>query len=441
MQVSLTATSGLERRLEVAVPATEVASEVEQRLKNISRTARLKGFRPGKAPITVVRKQFGEQVHADVVSDLIRSTFAKAVSQEKLTPAGGPRIEPITMGPGTELKYAAIFEVLPEVKLKPFDSIGIERPSATVTEDDINAMIESMRRQKPVFTVVERPAQDTDRVTIDFTGQIDGQPFEGGEGRDVSVIIGSRQALIELEEGLKGASAGENRALSLSFPADSPNKAIAGKTAQLQVTIKQVEQQSLPEVDDEFCRAYGVEEGGVEALRGEVRKSMEREMADVIRNRVRGQVMDALYQENTFDVPRSLVDEQVQRLQLDAARRIGAKDVSQVPARELFEDQARRRAALGLLMGQIVQTEGIKLNRDRVQTRLDDLVASYPNPDETRRAYLQNADAMRQVESVVLEDQIVDWIVDHARVTDKPMTFKDLTGFGQNVEQKSEIHT
>jgi trigger factor len=441
MQVSLTATSGLERRLEVAVPATEVATEVEQRLKNISRTARLKGFRPGKAPITFVRKQFGEQVHADVVSDLIRSTFAKAVSQEKLSPAGGPRIEPITMEPGTELKYAAIFEVLPEVKVKPFDSIGIERPSATVTEDDINAMIESMRRQKPVFTAVERPAQDTDRVTIDFTGQIDGQPFEGGEGRDVSVVIGSRQALVELEEGLKGASAGENRTPSLSFPADSPNKAIAGKTAQLQVTIKQVEQQSLPEVDDEFCRAYGVEEGGVDALRTEVRKSMEREMTDVIRNRVRGQVMDALYQENTFEVPRSLVDEQVQRLQLDAARRIGAKDVSQVPARELFEEQARRRAALGFLMGQIVQAEGIKLNRERVQTRLDDLVASYPNPDEARRAYLQNADAMRQVESVVLEDQIVDWIVDHARVTDKPMTFKDLTGFGQNVEQKSETHT
>src|SRR5215472_13879251 len=172
MQVSLTATGGLERRLEVAVPASEVATEVEQRLKNISRTARLKGFRPGKAPLPVVRKQFGEQVHADVVSDLIRSSFAEALSQEKLTPAGGPRIEPITMGPGTELKYAAIFEVLPEIKIQPLDSVAIERPAAEVTEEDINAMIESMRRQKPVFTSVERPVQDTDRVTIDFDGKI-----------------------------------------------------------------------------------------------------------------------------------------------------------------------------------------------------------------------------------------------------------------------------
>ena len=441
MQVSLTATSGLERRLEVAVPATEISTAVEQRLKTISRTARLKGFRPGKAPITVVRKQFGEQVHAEVIQDLMRSSFAEALSQEKLTPAGGPRIEPIAMGPGSELKYAAIFEVLPEIKIKPFDSMPVERPSATVTEDDINAMIESMRRQRPVFTAVERPAQDTDRVTIDFDGSIDGQPFEGGQGRDVPVVIGSRQSLAELEEGLKGATTGEKRSVSLSFPADSPNKSIAGKTAQLEVTIKQVEQQALPEVDEEFCRAYGVEEGGIDALRTEVRKSMERELGDVIRNRVRGQVMDALYRENTFEVPRALIDEQVQRLQVDAARRIGAKDASQVPAREVFEDQARRRAALGLLMGQIVQTEGVKIDRERVQTRLNDLVAQYPNPDEARRAYIQNADAMRQVESVVLEDQVVDWIVDHARVTDKPMTFKDLTGFGQNIEQHSETNT
>jgi trigger factor len=441
MQVSLTATSGLERRLEVAVPATEVSTEVEQRLKSISRTARLKGFRPGKAPITVVRKQFGEQVHAEVIQDLMRSSFAQALSQERLTPAGGPRIEPIAMGPGTELKYAAIFEVLPEIKIKPFDSMPVERPSATVTDDDINAMIESMRRQRPVFTAVERPAQATDRVTIDFDGSIDGQPFEGGEGRDVPVVIGSRQSLVELEEGLTGATNGEKRTVSLSFPADSPNKSIAGKTAQLEVTIKQVEQQTLPEVDEEFCRAYGVEEGGIDALRTEVRKSMERELGDVIRNRVRAQVMDALYRENTFEVPRALIDEQIQRMQVDAARRTGAKDASQVPAREVFEDQARRRAALGLLMGQIVQTEGVKVDRERVQTRLNDLVAQYPNPDEARRAYVQNADAMRQVESVVLEDQVVDWIVDHARVTDKPMTFKDLTGFGQNIEQNSETNT
>jgi trigger factor len=434
MQVSLSATGGLERRLEVAVPATEVASEVEQRLKQISRTARLKGFRPGKAPYAVVRKQFGDQVHTEVVSDLMRSSFAQALSQEKLTPAANPRIEPLApISPGSDLKYAAVFEVMPEVKVPSVEGIAIERPSATVTEADIDAMLESMRRQRPVFTAVERPAHDTDRVIIDYQGRIDGKPFEGSDGTEINVIIGSRQSMPELEEGLKGAAAGENRTVTVPFAAEHPNKAVAGQTAELQVTIKRVEEQSLPAVDDEFGRAYGVEEGGVEALRAEVRKSMERELTDVIRNRVRGQVLDALYRQNPVDVPRALLEEQVQQLQIDTARRMGVRDASQVPAREPFEEPARRRVALGLLMSQIVQTEQIKLDRERVQTRLGDLLAQYPEPqqDEMRRAYQQNQDAMRQIESAALEDQVVDWVLGRANITDKPMTFKEITGFGQ----------
>ena len=434
MQVSLSATGGLERRLEVAVPATEVSSEVEQRLKQISRTARLKGFRPGKAPYSVVRKQFGDQVHTEVVSDLMRSSFAQALSQEKLTPAANPRIESLApISPGSDLKYAAVFEVMPEVKVPSVEGIAIERPSASVTEADIDAMLESMRRQRPVFTAVERPAHDTDRVIIDYQGRIDGKPFEGSDGTEINVIIGSKQSMPELEEGLKGATAGENRTIKVTFPAEHPNKAVAGQTAELQVTIKRVEEQSLPAVDDEFGRAYGVEEGGVEALRTEVRKSMERELTDVIRNRVRGQVLDALYRQNPVDVPRALLEEQVQQLQIDTARRMGVRDASQIPAREPFEEPARRRVALGLLMSQIVQTEQIKLDRERVQTRLGDLVAQYPEPqqDEMRRAYQQNQDAMRQIESAALEDQVVDWVLGRANITDKPMTFKEITGFGQ----------
>jgi trigger factor len=433
MQVQLSATGGLERRLEVAVPATEVASEVEQRLKRISRTARLKGFRPGKAPFAVVRKQFGEQVHTEVVSDLMRSSFAQALSQEKLTPAASPRIEPLAIGPGSDLKYAAVFEVMPEVKVTAVDGIAVEQPSASVTEGDIDAMLESMRRQRPVFTAVERGAHETDRVVIDYQGRIGGRPFEGSDGTDINVIIGSRQSMPELEEGLKGATAGESRTITVSFAAEHPNKAVAGQTAELQVTIKRVEEQSLPAVDEEFCRAYGVEEGGVEALRAEVRKSMERELADVIRNRVRGQVLDALYRQNPVDVPRALLEEQVQQLQIDTARRMGIRDASQLPARESFEEPARRRVALGLLMSQIVHTQQIKLDRERVQTRLNDLIAAYPEQqqEEARRAYVQNQDALRQVESAALEDQVIDWALERANITEKPMTFKEITGFGQ----------
>jgi len=433
MQVSLSATGGLERRLEVAVPATEVASEVEQRLKQISRTARLKGFRPGKAPYAVVRKQFGDQVHTEVVSDLMRSSFAKALSQEKLTPAANPRIEPLAVGPGSDLKYAAVFEVMPDVNLAAVDGITVERPTSSVDESDIDAMIESMRRQRPNFTAVERAAKETDRVVIDYKGTIDGKPFDGSDGNDIQVVIGSRQSMVELEEGLKGAAAGETRTIKVSFPAEHPNKAVAGQTAELEVSIKRVEEQSLPTVDEEFGRAYGVEEGGVEALRAEVRKSMERELADVIRNRVRAQVLDALYRQNPVDVPRALLEEQVQQLQIDTARRMGVRDASQVPPRQQFEEPARRRVALGLLMSQIVQTEQIKLDRERVLTRLNELVAGYPEQqqEEARRAYQQNQDAMRQIESAAIEDQVIDWVLGRANITDKPMSFKELTGFGQ----------
>jgi trigger factor len=431
MQVSVTATGGLERRLEVAVPAKDVASEVEQRLKRISRTARLKGFRPGKAPIGVVRQQFGEQVHAEVVGDLMRSTFTEAVNQEKLKPAAGPRIEPLALEPGADLKYAAVFEVLPDVKLRPVDSLTIERPVASVSETDIDTMIENMRAQRPNFTPAERAAQDGDRVTLDFEGRIEDKPFEGGQGKDVSFILGQGRMLPEFEAGVRGATAGENREVTVTFPSNYASKDVAGKTATFTLKVSKVEEQSLPAVDEEFCRAYGLEDGTIESLRTEVRGSMERELADLIRNRLRSQVLDALYRENTIEVPRALVEEQVRELQIDMARRIGAKDVNQLPARESFEQPARRRVALGLIISEIVRTEELKVDRERVQARLQDLVAAYPNPDEVRRAYLQNADAMRQVESAVLEDQVIDWVVERAKVKDREFTFKELTGFGE----------
>jgi trigger factor len=432
MQVSLTATSGLERRLEVAVPAQRVSTEVEQRLKQISRTARLKGFRPGKAPYSVIKSQYGDQVRGEVISDLIRSSFQEAVSQEKLSPAAGPRIEPLAVEPDKDLKYAATFEVLPEVKVKPVDTIAVEKPASQVTEKDIDAMIESMRKQRPIFTVVERAAQDNDRVTVDYTSTIGGEPVQGGEGKDVTFIIGSNRVMTELEQGVKGASAGESRTVSVAFPAEHPNKELAGKTAEFRLDVKKVEEQALPEVNQEFVEAFGVKEGGVEALRAEVKQSMTRELNDLVRNRIRGQVLEALYKENPLEIPRALLEEQIQQLQLDMARRANITDASQLPPPQTFEEPARRRVALGLLLGEIVRAESLKVDRERVQTRLADLAAQYPNPDEVRRAYLQNADAMRQIESAVLEDQVVDWIAERAKITERPVSFSELTGFGQN---------
>jgi len=431
MQVSLTATGGLERRLEVAVPEQRVSTEVEQRLKKLSRTARLKGFRPGKAPYAVVRSQFGEQVHAEVVGDLMRATFAEALDQEKLTPAGGPRIEPITIEPGADLKYAAVFEVLPDVKLKSVEGMALQRPTVAVSDADVDAMIESMRKQRSVFTAVERAAQDSDRLTIDYTGTVDGEALKDGEARDVHFILGEKKVWPEFENALRGAAPGQTRTVDSGFPADHGNPQLAGKTAQFALTLKTVEAQSLPEVDEEFCRQFAVQEGGIDALRTEVRNSMTREVTELVRQRLRTQVLDGLYRDNRFEVPRGMVDEQIQQLQMDMARRIGARDVSQLPGRENFEEPAKRRVALGLLLGELVRAESLKLDRERVLAKLSDLASSYPNPDEVRRAYLQSADAMRQIESSVLEDQVIDRVIEKARIEERPVSFKELTGFGQ----------
>jgi trigger factor len=322
--------------------------------------------------------------------------------------------------------------VLPEVRLNPVSDIALERPSASVEEADVDAMIESMRKQRPVFNVVERGAQDTDRVTMDYTSRVGDTPLKDGEGKDVSFIIGAGRVMKELEDAVKGAKAGDARSATVDFPAEHPNKELAGKQAVFELSVKQVEEQVLPEVNDEFIAAFGVKEGGVEALRTEVRQSMNRELDDLVRNRVRTQVLESLYTSNKFDVPKALIEEQIQQLQLDMARRANITDPSQLPPANTFEESARRRVTLGLILGEIVKGENLKVDRERVQTRLNDVAAAYPNADEVRRAYLQNADAMRQIESAVLEDQVVDWVVGKAKITEKPSTFSELTGFGQS---------
>jgi trigger factor len=327
-----------------------------------------------------------------------------------------------------------VFDVMPEFTVKPVEQLSIEKPEAAVLDADLDAMIETMRKQRPVFSAVQRAGRDTDQVTIDFEGRIDGETFKGGSGTDIRFVLGAGRMLKEFEEGVRGASAGEQRQFPLAFPADYGNE-VAGKTAQFSVTVKLVEEQALPVVDDEFCAAFGVREGGVEALRAEVRKSMERELADAVRNRIRAQILDALHRENPLELPRSMVDEQIQALQLDMGRRMGAKDAAQLPPREGFEEPARRRVALSLVVGELLRSSGLKVDRQRLNERLAEVVSAYPNADEVRRQYLQNADAMRQIESATLEDQLMDWIVERAQVTPKTATFSALTGFGQNAGQ------
>ena len=435
MQVSVSATGSLERRVEVAVPATEIAQEVEDRLKKMSRTARMKGFRPGKVPFAVLRAQYGEAVRAEVVSDKMRSSLGAALDQQKLRPAAGTRIEPIATAPNQDLKFAAVFDVLPEVKLKPAAELNIERPAVEVTDGDIEAMIASMRKQRVQYKEFAGAARPQDRVLIDFDGRMDGEPFEGGTGHDVEVIIGSGQAAPQLEEGLKGTSAGESRTVTLNFQDNHPNKAVAGKTAELQVTIKRVDEPVLPEVDEEFCNAYGVEEGGIEGLRREVRSSMEHELQTLIKSRLRAQVIDALYRENPVEVPRSMLEKEMQALQVDRGRRMGIKDPAKLEPIESFRTLAQRRTALSLILGHIVESEKLRPDPQLVEQQLNDEAARYQDPDSARAAIKGSREMMEQIMSVVLEGQVVDWVINHAQIKDVPRTFSEVTGFGREVRQ------
>ncbi len=431
MQFTLTTTSGLERRIEVQIPHTRVAGEVERRLRDLTKTANIRGFRKGKVPLPVIKQQFGEQVHGDTVNELIRQGYSDAVTKEKLRPASGPRIEPIQMEPGNDLKFAAVFEVLPEVEVKPVDELAVERPTFEVSEADIDAMLESMRRQRITYSPVERAAQNGDRVVVDFLGRLDGTPFAGGEGKDTPFVMGQGRAIPEFEAALIGMKAGESKTAPVTFPENYGAKDLAGKATEFDLTVKAVEEEVLPEVDEKFAESFGIGEGGVAKLREEVRKSMEREAGEAVRTRVRNQVFESLQRDNPIELPRALVDEQVQQLQIDLMQRTGRTDASQIPPREPFEEPARRRVALGLLIGEIVRREQIKIDREKVFARLEEIVGAYPNPDEVRQAYLQSPDALRQVETLVLEDQVVEWVLGRARVTDRPSSFTELTGFNK----------
>ena len=431
MQVQLTATGGLERRLEVAIPAAEVDGEVAQRLNRISRTARLKGFRPGKAPLAVIRQQYGEQVHGEVINDLMRSSFSEAVAREKLTPAGGPRIEPIAMDPGADLKYAAVFEVLPEVRLKPVSELSVEKPVASVEDKDLEAMLDTLRNQRPVFNEVVRAAAANDRVTVDFTGTIDGVEFDGGSGNGVHIVVGAGRVMKEFEDALVGAKAGDTREFQATFAADHSNPKLAGKQATFNVTVTKVEDQSPAPLDEEFAKSFGIADGNLDSLRTEVRANMERELNEAIRQKMRAQILEGLYTQNPLELPRQLVEEQIQELQVEMLRRAGVRDAKQLPPREPFEQPARRRVALGLLMSELVRSAGIKVSREAVMEKLNELAGSYSNPEEMRRNYLQNAEAMRQIESQVLETQAIDWVLGQAKVTERAATFSDITKFGQ----------
>lgn len=429
MQVSVEAIGTLERRMEVQVPAERIEKAVDERLQRLSRTVRLKGFRPGKVPVKIVRQQFGEQVRQEVLGDVLQKSFAEAIVQEKLTPAGGPTIEPLNVEQGSDLKYRAVFEIVPDIDLKGAEGMELSRPVAEVTPADVDTMIENLRLQRAKYVAVDREARDTDRVIVDFEGTIDGLAFDGGKGEDVPIVLGEKRMLEAFETALAGTRAGEQKIVELTFPDDYP-PSTAGKQARFDVKIKSVEERQLPEVDEEFAKSFGIEEGGPERLREEVKENMERELAEAVRARLKKQVMDGLIAANQIELPKAMVDEQVRELQLDAARRMGIRDESQLPPAENLVEAARRRVALTLLVSELIRRAELQVDQAKVQARFEELAAQFPDPAQALQVYRDNPQLQRQMEAGVLEDQVVDWVVERARITDEPSTFKELMNFG-----------
>lgn len=432
MQVSVETTKGLERKMTVQVPAERVDSEIDNRLRRLGKTAKIKGFRPGKVPFQVVKQQYGPQVQEEVLQDLIRSSYGEAVRQEKLQPAGSPAIDPVDMAPGKGLTYTATFEVYPDVKIKKLDGLKVERPVAEVTDADVDKMIANMQKQRGEWETVERAAGESDRVIIDFEGKLKGEDFPGNKGENVPVELGGGRMIEDFEKGLKGVKAGDEKSFDVKFPKDYHAEELQGKKVTFAVKVHKVEAMKLPELNDEFAKTYGITEGGMDKLREDVRAHMQRELDAALRGKSKEAVLNALVEANKVDVPNALVDEEIHSMQHDMAKRMGMgknADPHQLP-RDLFEERARRRVALGLLISEVIKSQELKADESKVDETLRGLVANYENPDEMLRGYRSNANAMRQIEAIALEEQAVDLLLEKANIKDKPSSFDDVMNAG-----------
>lgn len=425
MMVTVESTGALERRMRVELPAERIEREIESRLKRVGRTAKIKGFRPGKIPPKVVRKHYGGQVRQEVLSELMQKSYSEAVQQEKLTPAGGPQIEPVKAEAGDAFAYVATFEVLPEVTLKGLDKIKVERPVVEIGDKDCDEMLENLRRQRAEWKAVDRAAAEGDRVIVDFDGTIKGEPIEGGKGEQVPVELGRGQMLPDFEKGLTGVSAGDEKTIKVKFPKDYHAEELQGKKVDFALKVSRVEAQELPPLDDSLAEMYGVEEGGLEQLRKDVLANMRREADDKIRGDVKEQAMDGLLAVNDIDVPKALVEQEMHTMQHEAMRRMGIEDHSQAPPRENFAAAAERRVRLGLLLRQFIDDQNLRVDPERVRARVEEICSSYENSAEMVANYMSNPQVMQQLEPLVLEEQAVELLVKNGVEKEKKIGFSD----------------
>ncbi len=422
MQVSVEAGEGLERKVTVQVPAETVELEVNNRLNSLKNTVRVDGFRPGKVPLKVIKQKYSGTILQEVAGELMQSSFREALTQENLKPAGDPQIQAENLVLGQVMEYTATFEVYPEIALSPVTDLAIEKIDASVADADVENMIDVLRKQKMDWAEVERASANEDRITIDFVGSVDGEKFDGGSANDMPMVLGDGQMIPGFEEHLTGLKVNEETTFKVSFPDDYAAKDLAGKEAEFAVTIKKVEEPKLPEINEDFAKAFGVESGDVEQLKSEIKANMKRELGRRLRTLLKEKVMDALISANPVDVPSAIVQQEAETLKKQTE--------VQAPGSERtldsFIDDAKRRVQLGMVLAEVAKISALNINADMVKSRIEEMARDYDDADEFIRYYMSNNELLRGVETLVMEDAVVDWVAEQAKVTTNNSSFDEV---------------
>ena len=434
MAVNVETLDKLERRITLTLPVDVIKSEVDSRLKRLARTVRMDGFRPGKVPVTVVAQRYGYSVHYEVMNDKVGEAFAQAANEAKLRVAGQPKITEKEGAPDGQLAFDAVFEVYPEVKIADLVDAEVEKTGTEVTEAAIDRTLDILRKQRRTFAQRphDAPVQDGDRVTVDFEGKIDGEPFQGGKADDFQFIVGDGQMLKEFEDAVRGMKTGESKTFPLAFPEDYHGKDVAGKTADFMVTVKKVEAAHLPEVDDALAKSLGIEDATVEGLRGDIRRNLEREVKFRLLARNKQAVMDALVAKAELDLPKSIVQAELDRM-IEGARadlkQRGIKDADKAPIPEdIFRPQAERRVRLGLVVAELVRANNLQAKPEQIKAHVEELAASYEKPAEVVRWYYSDNRRLADVEAIVVENNVTDFVLAKAKVVEKQLSFDELMG-------------
>ena len=434
MAVTVETLDKLERKITLTLPVNVIQSEVDSRLKRLARTVKMDGFRPGKVPMTVVAQRYGYSVHYEVMNDKVGEAFAHAANEATLRVAGQPKITEKEQSPEGELAFDAVFEVFPEVKIGDLSSAEVERVTAEVTDSAIDRTVDILRKQRRTFA--QRPqdaaAQEGDRVTVDFEGKIDGETFQGGKADDFQFLVGDGQMLKEFEQAVGGMKIGESKTFPLAFPADYHGKDVAGKQADFMVTVKKIEAANLPEVNEALAKSLGIADATVDGLRADIKKNLEREVKFRVLARNKQSVMDALVAKSELDLPKSSVQAEMDRM-IEGARadlkQRGIKDADKAPIpEEMFRPQAERRVRLGLVVAELVRASELKARPEQIKSHVEELAASYEKPEDVVRWYYSDNRRLAEVEAIVIENNVTDFVLSKAKVSEKAVSFEDLMG-------------